>query len=240
MSERDRFVAAIIADPADDTVRLAFADWLDEHGEAERAEFIRVQCEISVLCERHRTGKATPGDTARQQVLFDRDAELVPTVYPVVVYPVMNALRGMGIDPYECVYNRGGWLSHVTCFARRWLAYGDTLLASHPVTAVTLDEPAEWTSAITDLLFRLPAEDRLQLAHPANRSKPVVLADLFRAVWKGVRFCIKDEASLAGATLYGRPLRANSLTLADLTAAYTDNLIRSFGLPASLLGHPHL
>src|SRR5215510_89544 len=37
------FLAAIAAEPEDDTARLVFADWLDEHGEAERAEFIRVQ-----------------------------------------------------------------------------------------------------------------------------------------------------------------------------------------------------
>ena len=43
MSDRDAFLRAIAADPADDTVRLAFADWLDEQGEADRAEFIRLQ-----------------------------------------------------------------------------------------------------------------------------------------------------------------------------------------------------
>lgn len=33
------------ATPADDTPRLVLADWLDEHGEHDRAELIRVQCE---------------------------------------------------------------------------------------------------------------------------------------------------------------------------------------------------
>jgi uncharacterized protein (TIGR02996 family) len=45
MSEKESLLAAIYANPKDDTVRLAFADWLDEHGEAERAEFIRIQIE---------------------------------------------------------------------------------------------------------------------------------------------------------------------------------------------------
>jgi uncharacterized protein (TIGR02996 family) len=31
----------------DDTSRLIFADWLDEHGQPERAEFIRIQCELA-------------------------------------------------------------------------------------------------------------------------------------------------------------------------------------------------
>lgn len=40
---------AIIAKPADDTVRLVYADWLDENGQPARGEFIRVQIEA----ERH-------------------------------------------------------------------------------------------------------------------------------------------------------------------------------------------
>lgn len=34
-------LAAIVAAPDDDTVRLAYADWLDEHGDTQQAAFIR-------------------------------------------------------------------------------------------------------------------------------------------------------------------------------------------------------
>jgi uncharacterized protein (TIGR02996 family) len=37
------FLRAICADPEDDTVRLVYADWLDENGDPDRAEFIRSQ-----------------------------------------------------------------------------------------------------------------------------------------------------------------------------------------------------
>lgn len=37
------FLRAICAEPEDDTVRLVYADWLDENGDPERAEFIRLQ-----------------------------------------------------------------------------------------------------------------------------------------------------------------------------------------------------
>ncbi|HJZ60212.1 MAG TPA: TIGR02996 domain-containing protein [Gemmataceae bacterium] len=37
------FLAAICATPDDDTARLVYADWLDEHGDPDRAEFIRLQ-----------------------------------------------------------------------------------------------------------------------------------------------------------------------------------------------------
>ena len=39
-------LAAIKANPADDLPRLVCADFLEENGEPERAEFVRVQCEI--------------------------------------------------------------------------------------------------------------------------------------------------------------------------------------------------
>src|SRR5262245_52917155 len=49
MSEREAFLRAICKNPDDDTPRLVFADWLQENGEEERAEFIRVQCEAARL-----------------------------------------------------------------------------------------------------------------------------------------------------------------------------------------------
>jgi uncharacterized protein (TIGR02996 family) len=44
MTEREALLAAVCEHPDDDTPRLVFADWLDEHGEPDRAEFIRLQC----------------------------------------------------------------------------------------------------------------------------------------------------------------------------------------------------
>jgi uncharacterized protein (TIGR02996 family) len=49
MSMPDAFLAAIIEDPDDDTPRLVYADWLEENGNSERAEFIRLQCRLATL-----------------------------------------------------------------------------------------------------------------------------------------------------------------------------------------------
>src|ERR1051325_10099572 len=49
MNTQEAFVQAILDQPDDDTLRLVFADWLDEHGQPERAEFIRVQIELQHL-----------------------------------------------------------------------------------------------------------------------------------------------------------------------------------------------
>lgn len=45
--EHAPFLKAIVANPDDDLPRLVYADWLDERGEYDRAEFIRVQIEIA-------------------------------------------------------------------------------------------------------------------------------------------------------------------------------------------------
>jgi len=45
-NDGSQLLAAIVATPEDDTVRLAYADWLEENGEVERAEFIRVQVQL--------------------------------------------------------------------------------------------------------------------------------------------------------------------------------------------------
>src|SRR5438128_298175 len=38
-------LAAVADTPEEDTPRLILADWLEEHGESARAEFIRAECE---------------------------------------------------------------------------------------------------------------------------------------------------------------------------------------------------
>jgi uncharacterized protein (TIGR02996 family) len=51
MQQDEAFRQAIIETPDDDTPRLVYADWLDEHGQAERAEFIRLQVRAARLDE---------------------------------------------------------------------------------------------------------------------------------------------------------------------------------------------
>jgi uncharacterized protein (TIGR02996 family) len=55
-AEEEGFFQAILDNPKDDAVRLVYADWLEEHDQSERAEFIRIQCEqesLSLLDPRH-------------------------------------------------------------------------------------------------------------------------------------------------------------------------------------------
>lgn len=47
MTDREALIAAVCESPDDDTPRLIFADWCEEHGEPERAEFVRLQIELA-------------------------------------------------------------------------------------------------------------------------------------------------------------------------------------------------
>jgi len=47
MSDESALLAAILAHPDEDTPRLMYADWLQENGQPERAEFIRLQIELT-------------------------------------------------------------------------------------------------------------------------------------------------------------------------------------------------
>lgn len=121
--EQLAFLSGIIAHPADDIRRLVYADWLDEHGRPEMADFIRVQVEIAALCEKTRAGTVTAEESARHLGLFDREMELIRTtgVYEETVHVTARWLRSVGIDYSHCVFNRGGFLHTVQCRMADWV-----------------------------------------------------------------------------------------------------------------------
>lgn len=53
MDDGEALIRAIRAARDDDTPRLVYADWLDEHGDPARAEFVRLQCWLSAHPESH-------------------------------------------------------------------------------------------------------------------------------------------------------------------------------------------
>lgn len=67
MASDQGLLQTIFEQPDDDTARLIYADWLEDQGEAERAEFIRVQCELARL----------PEDDDRLPGLEQRETELL-------------------------------------------------------------------------------------------------------------------------------------------------------------------
>jgi uncharacterized protein (TIGR02996 family) len=66
------FLDDIVANIDDDTPRLVYADWLDEHGQPERAEFIRAQVELERL---PMDSPARPGLEERAEDLLTESEE---------------------------------------------------------------------------------------------------------------------------------------------------------------------
>lgn len=52
--EEIELIRAVVADPDDDAPRLAYAKWLIQHGQPDRAQLIHVQCEAEKLHARER------------------------------------------------------------------------------------------------------------------------------------------------------------------------------------------
>jgi uncharacterized protein (TIGR02996 family) len=72
MNTEDAFYADIVEHPDDDTPRLIFADWLEEAGRVEQAEFIRLQCQLARLDD----GDARLAEMrCREQYLFARHSK---------------------------------------------------------------------------------------------------------------------------------------------------------------------
>ncbi len=127
--DRRAFLQAIRDAPEDDTPRLVYADWLDEHGtsdaDRDRAEFIRVQCELARL----RYG--SPGSTARGPALQRREAELRARHQKAWVAE-LNLPRNRDT---RCRFHRG-MVERVSCTVRYFVEHADALLDAAPVEAV--------------------------------------------------------------------------------------------------------
>jgi uncharacterized protein (TIGR02996 family) len=70
MTHADAFLQAILNAPDDDAPRLLFADWLEEYGDADRAEFIRIQVALAWP-----SSGLAPALWSRQRELLDRHGE---------------------------------------------------------------------------------------------------------------------------------------------------------------------
>jgi uncharacterized protein (TIGR02996 family) len=92
LSEHEAFLRAIFDNPDEYTNRLVYADFLDEHDLALRAEVIRLQCELARMPE--------GTDPVRRKALEDHEQWLSQVVVPWDRHPTSTAS-----------FNRGIWYS---------------------------------------------------------------------------------------------------------------------------------
>jgi uncharacterized protein (TIGR02996 family) len=135
------FLREVIASPDDDAPRLVFADWLEDHGETHRAEFIRLQCRLA------RAGEDDPG----RADLLAREWEL-QTVCGGDWRPAFPAWARD-----EPVRFRRGFAAWTSTTATRFLRHGEKLFAAAPIEGLQLRGLADLVPEVfaSPLLARL-------------------------------------------------------------------------------------
>lgn len=120
IKENPDFIAAICEAPEDDAPRLIYADWLDEHGQEARAEFIRVQCALASLAE----------NDPRRPMLEECEA---------------NHLTRYHSQWSECLKGLAGWtefrrgfIETINIESRRFLQHAQQLFELAPIRHVRL------------------------------------------------------------------------------------------------------
>lgn len=131
MTERDALYAAVLASPADDLPRLVFADWCDDHGEPDRAEFIRVQVELARL----------PADDPRRGPLEDREDELLDAGHDRWKVPDIRGVQGFVRGFVELWDGTAEWL----------LAAADRLFDQAPIRVVRVRNADRYAGRLTRL-----------------------------------------------------------------------------------------
>jgi uncharacterized protein (TIGR02996 family) len=132
---------AVVRDPEDDTVRLAYADWLDEHTRPARAEFIRLQIEQSKcpscggrawywLCDgakdiKHQCDRCRPAFDA-QWALWVKYGCAWLTYPRASILGAWDALHPNHGDAR--ISWKRGFVSAVHCRPNQWLAHHDAVL----------------------------------------------------------------------------------------------------------------
>lgn len=204
-ADRAAFLRAIYAAPDDDTPRLVFADWLDEHGEAKRAEFIRVSCELEqveefgprwrTLCERSQK-LLRPNRAKWSRELADRK--------------LLN------------IEFRRGFVGEVTIYSKRFVADAAKLLALAPIQRVKLaDLDRRGGNVPLDDVLACPAVSRLRGLDLANTRLPDSAVEQVAACenLRGLRELALDASELTGDACRAL-LRSEHLAgLTDLTLA---------------------
>lgn len=146
------FHAAVMANPQDDSARLILADRLEEVEELERAEFIRIQIELSKQPNRIPTigvnGKVTFPRHPRLGALWDRHDIL------------MRSHKALGISettypPTLESYFARGFITRVSCKCTAWRVHGTWLCLEHPIDKVDLSDkdPLEHSYSLLPIYY---------------------------------------------------------------------------------------
>jgi uncharacterized protein (TIGR02996 family) len=163
MTTADAFRRAIWQERDNDALRIALADWLEDHGGEEYGEFIRVQCELAtrqvcrcvvkpdrrVWCRRCKGKPATRSLRRRERELLEAHGEgwaagLIAAIPGSDSYGPTHGETWAGAmsTHFEWEYRRG-FVADVTLSWQDWTRYHLAVLDAAPLERVVLTtEPA--------------------------------------------------------------------------------------------------
>jgi uncharacterized protein (TIGR02996 family) len=176
VTDESELLKAVLAAPDDDAPRLIYADWLDEHGRPERAEFVRVQCALARLPKppastrliedgwEPRLGHPSLKEEQAAEhcrALCRRERELLTGHAPCWLaapgLKVTGCLVPKDGSPPSCWWQlpggqisaafRRGFVESVMTTAALWLTHADVVMAAQPVREVTLQTWPEMVHA---------------------------------------------------------------------------------------------
>lgn len=208
MNTREAFLADICRDPEDDAVRLIFADWLEENGEGERGELIRVQCRIA---EHRRALAEMSFDNQRPagMLLFSQRSFLADREYDLIeahgfdwfapLTPCLNPDNHVPPEDMPALIRRG-FAVEVRCSASDFLLHADALTAVAPLERVRLtDWPKIHVESSNDLRERptlrfwdypspiIPIPRELRTMHEIDQT---MTPQLLSIGWPGIEFTL--------------------------------------------------
>jgi uncharacterized protein (TIGR02996 family) len=159
-AQEQAFLRAVLDEPDDDTHRLVYADWLDENGRPERAEFIRLQIERARR-PLHDPARAVPGE---------RESALLQAQNEEWLWILSEAKRRWGTYlAFERGFPAGVHVQiadFITWDDGPWQAAPMTDLYLHDITADTGDVlPDEERERIVRTLADMPQLARLRGLH---------------------------------------------------------------------------
>lgn len=187
MNDEPALLRAVLERPDDDTPRLVYADYCEEHGDPERGEFIRVQVETAKggrcyglplgECQRDRPPLCPVCRLlSREYTLWrengDRWAKGLPGELPVI-RPGCAVRAGLGLA-VDYAFRRG-FVEFFECESRDFARLMGAMSKRHPVRRVRL---RGWVDAMWQLQTRPMRVERYRKATSL--------------LWPGVEFEIAD------------------------------------------------
>jgi len=167
MMQEQALLQAVIVNPEDDAVRLAYAAWLEGQGDP-RAEFIRVQIELASAAMAFDANEAALSEIMHRKALHARQAELL----------AQHGRAWLGSLPALSWSFSRGFVEAVTLqgeeAVKQFLAQAETIFRLVPLRTVSLwDDPGIWESDVPP-----GGDDRGQPVREVRPPSPISLPTL--------------------------------------------------------------